>query len=345
MKAGVRAMLARVAGVELGEGFPIDRKDERIYDADWRGVVVTCDIDRTYLATRFSSLSAMARIPFEFGIDKVDIAGMATLLKELRRGPDPRRTRSTPLYFVSASPAQLRPVIERKMLLDGLEYDGTTFKRWGALLLSGRMARFREQLGYKSTALLMARQAMPSGAQEVLIGDDIESDPWAFCAYADLLSGALTGEQARARLSAFGVADDDISRILRLRADLGEVTPVKRVLIRLERGDAERLRPLAPRVRACRGAWQMALSSYDDGEIGEAGLLRVAGDLRDRGVRTDDLGEQLVDAVTRSLIAAEGAAELQPRLVAQGLPLAEVTLPSAASPEWVENADRPTWLD
>jgi hypothetical protein len=339
------AGLQKVTGVEAGEGFPIDRKDERVYDPDWQGVAVTCDIDRTYLATRFSSLSGMARIPFEFGIDKVDIAGMASLLKELRRGPDPRVSRSTPLYFVSASPAQLRPVIERKMLLDGLEYDGTTFKRWGAVLVSGRTARFREQLGYKTTALLMARQALPAGTQDVLIGDDIESDPWAFCAYADVLSGALAGDQARSRLASFGVADDDIERIVELRASLGEVTPVKRVLIRLERGDADRLRPLAPRVRACRGAWQMALSCFDDGEIREVGLLRVGRDLVARGVRSDDLAERLIDAVNRGVTSAQTAQELAPRLVAEGLLPAHVALPAAADPSWLTYADRPTWLD
>ncbi|MCK5797199.1 MAG: hypothetical protein KAI47_08455 [Deltaproteobacteria bacterium] len=338
--------LQRLFHVEVGAGFPIDRVDQRRYDdLSWEGEVVTCDIDRTYLATRFSSLGGIARIPLEFGIDKVDIAGMAMLLKELRRGPDEAMSRFTPLYFVSASPAQIRPVIERKMLLDGLEYDGTTFKRWGAVALSGKLARFREQLGYKSTALLMARLALPRGARDILIGDDIESDPWAFCAYADLLSGALAGERAEARLSMLGVDREDIAHILRLRERLGVVVaPVKRVMIRLERGEPERLLALAPRVRACRGAMQMALSAFDDGDISRAGLLRVVADLHARGTHREELLELLNDAITRALIAPQRARDLQPFLAGEGFVPDGATIATAPKPEWIAGAERDTWL-
>jgi hypothetical protein len=97
--------------------FPNNRVNERTFAAGWSGEVVVCDIDRTYLATRFSTLKGLARIPFEFAVDKQDIDGIVVLLREVRRGPAPE-SRSTPLYFISASPAQLRPVIQRKMLLD-----------------------------------------------------------------------------------------------------------------------------------------------------------------------------------------------------------------------------------
>ena len=145
--------------------FPIDRASYRDYPAEWKGSVFVCDIDRTYLATRLSSYKGMMRVPFEAAVDKIAIDGMRPLLREIRRGPR-SRSRHTPLYFVSASPAQLRPVIERKMLFDGLEFDGTTFKDWLGVVRSGRLGRFREQVGFKLTALLTARRELPAGAGE-----------------------------------------------------------------------------------------------------------------------------------------------------------------------------------
>ena len=186
------------------DDLPIDRLNQREYPEGWVGDVFVCDIDRTYLATRFSSLKGMARIPFEFAVDKVAIDGMTTLLKEVRRGPD-EMSRQTPLYFVSASPAQLRPVIERKMLLDGLEFDGTTFKDWVRVVFSGRLKRFREQLGFKLTALLSARGDLPAGARETLIGDDHESDALAFVIYADVIAGRLRGDALLQTLERHGV--------------------------------------------------------------------------------------------------------------------------------------------
>ena len=36
--------------------FPVDKQNERCFEPAWCGEVFVCDIDRTYLATRFSSL-------------------------------------------------------------------------------------------------------------------------------------------------------------------------------------------------------------------------------------------------------------------------------------------------
>ncbi len=51
-------------------GFPIDRCVYREYPTDYEGDVFICDIDRTYLATRISSWKGLARVPFEFAVDK-----------------------------------------------------------------------------------------------------------------------------------------------------------------------------------------------------------------------------------------------------------------------------------
>lgn len=315
--------------------FPIDRKSERSLPECFDGDVITCDIDRTYLATRFSSLKGLMRIPFEFGIDKKDIAGMAVLLKELRRGPE-ERSRHTPLFFVSASPAQLRGVIERKMLLDGLEYDGTTFKDWGGVLRSRRPRRLREQLGYKVTALLMARQEMPPHAGELLFGDDLESDALAFSVYADLVAGRVMAEQAATLLEGLGVAADDAAHAAMLAGQVAGARGVRRAYIRLERHAPEHLLEYSPYVRACRGAFQLACAVLADGAVSREGVLRVARDLVHRGVGATELQEELADAVTRGLIGAVGAEALFEAMAGASLVTpAGAHLPAGPDPQWV----------
>ena len=303
--------------------FPINRRNQRALPAAYQGLVVTCDIDRTYLATRFSSLEGLARIPFEFGIDKTDIAGMARLLREVRRGPA-EMSAHTPLYFVSASPAQLRPVVERKMLLDGLEFDGTTFKDWSKVLWSGRWGRLKEQVGYKVTALLVARQELPVAAAEILFGDDLETDALAFCCYADLLAGRIPAERRAAVLESLGVAPQDAAAAAALRASFACEGGVRRIYIRLERGDPQSFAAFGPGVRACRGPFQMALGLFDDGAISLAGLGRVVADLAQHSSESLELGERLLDAAQRGLIAwplaAQVAETLRDELGAAALP-------------------------
>ena len=254
--------------------FPVDRVDNRVFADGWAGTVVICDIDRTYLNTRFSSLKGMARIPVEFAVDKRDIAGMVPLLQELRRGPA-ADSRFTPLYFLSASPPQMRSVLERKMLMDGIEHDGTTFKDWPAVLRSGKLRRFKEQLGFKITALLHGRMALPRGAREVLIGDDLESDPLAFALYADILAGRVPLEGLPRLLTGLGVGRQDAWGIADLKRMLPDVDGVQRAFIRLERNEPEALHAFFPGVLPCRDAFQMALAMHADGMLSTAGVARV----------------------------------------------------------------------
>ncbi|MCA9672210.1 MAG: hypothetical protein KC503_41735 [Myxococcales bacterium] len=313
-------------------GFPIDRCVYRDYPADFEGDVFICDIDRTYLATRISSLSGMARVPFEFAVDKRAIDGMTALLKEVRRGPG-HHSRSTPLYFVSASPAQLRSVIERKMMIDGLEFDGSTFKDWFGVVKGMRLARFREQIGFKLTALLSLRAELPPRVRETLIGDDLESDPVIFALYADILSGRLCGDALLATLRRHGVSDDDAAAIVELKSRVPDIEGVRRAYIRLERHpDGEALRQLAPFVVPCRSALQMAASLWTHGYINADGVINVGRELIKRRYSRDELTEHLSDAARRGLIAGDGARELQQLLVHAAM-VRDEPLP-AVDPAW-----------
>ena len=122
--------------------YPLDRTQQRSFDDDFSGDLYIWDIDETYLSTDIDTVRGMLAVPLDLPVDKRNVAGTEVLLRSLRRGPDTGHgspVASNPLYFVSASPPQLRRVIEKKMLLDGVEFDGITFKDQLTLLRGGRV--------------------------------------------------------------------------------------------------------------------------------------------------------------------------------------------------------------
>ena len=315
--------------------FPVHSVNKREYPPDWQGEVFTCDIDRTYLDTRFSSLEGIARIPFEGALDKVTIPGMAQLLKEVRRGPT-MVSRHTPIYFVSSSPNQLRRVLERKFLLDGIEFDGTTFKNWGALLRRGRFSGLKKQVSYKLAALLGNRAALPPGAREILLGDDLEVDPIIYGLYRRILSGEITMRELPAVLARHGVSADDARGIAELKLRAGGNMPggVVRALIRTERTEnPEAFLASWPWLAPCHDAFQMALVLWDQGSIGAGGAMRVARNLRLFDVSPGSLETSLREMVRRGLLSAEQVDELAVLLEEQGLCRIQGPLPEV-DPAW-----------
>jgi hypothetical protein len=294
-----------------GPDYPLSVHDERTLPEGYAGPTLVWDIDRTYLATRFSSLGHLLRIPLEFAVDKRAIAGMPEVLRALRRGPGPGFA-ATPIYFVSASPPELRPVIERKMLLDGVEFDGITFKDWRATLRALRPGRLREQVGFKLCALLEGRRRRAAAAEH-LFGDDVEKDALAYSLYARLVSGELGGGDADSALAAAGVSADDRACALRLRAELPEVlAPVARAFIYLDRKTPpERFARFAPLVVPVRDALQLSLALRELGLVDEKALRETALALRSAPRRARrDPAESMRDAVERGLCSAATAGVL-----------------------------------
>lgn len=314
-------------------GFPIHRANYRTLEPDWEGEVFVADIDRTYLATELGSMKGMARIPFERAADKVDIAGMARLFREIRRGPGKER-RDTPLYFVSASPAQLRPVIERKMMLDGIGFDGTTFKNWVGVFRKLRLRRLREQVGFKLTALLAGRAELPHGAIENLIGDDLETDPLTYALYADVLAGRIPARDLYRILRLNGVIEGDAEAIVTARRRLSPGRGVKRAYIRMERyTDPDVFLDYGPGVIGCRGPFQMAAVLMLEGSVSEDGVLRVAESLLQRGLPPEQLNERLRDLCRRALLSPDRTLSLAGRM-ADERQISPMLDPGAPDPAW-----------
>ena len=284
----------------------IDRTNDRSLPPDFAGHVLLWDIDKTYLDTRFSSLRGLARIPFEVAVDKVTIPGAVALIRALRHGPD-EANRLRPLYFVSGSPPQIRVVLERRMTLDGVDFDGITFKDQLGLVLSGQLRSLTGQLGYKLRALLLYRRELPPGARYLCFGDDSEDDAAAFRLFGrvcgGLRGGALTDELRRRRVPAW-----EVDEILALAEDLPAwgPNPVDGAFIHLARRSAP-ARLDGEGVVATRSYLQTALWLADRAYVAPETVSVVTKALRRVGLPEARLDADLQDAIRR-LGVSEGLA-------------------------------------
>jgi len=260
---------------------------ERQFNEPYHGDVFVWDIDKTYLQTHFSSLRGLAAIPFESAEDKLAVPGSVPLLRALQRGAAGDLEKLLPLYFVSGSPPQLRQVIQEKMQLDGVAFDGLMFKdQWG-LVKAGRPKDVKKQMGYKLSALLTLKLHIPGQPRFYCFGDDVESDAEVFSLFSDVLKG-LSKNDLKARLKKAEVHVHDANYIFSVLenpmlqesiAAYKNTKPVEKIFIHLDRRTKpERL--TSELVHPCYNFLQAAMILSELGKIPEATLLDVANDLR-----------------------------------------------------------------
>lgn len=291
--------------------YPLDIVDDRVLPQDYNGPIHIWDVDKTYLATRFSSAKHLARIPFEFAIDKKAIPGMPCVLRGIRRGTS-KQFACTPLYFISASPPILRPAIERKMSIDGVDYDGITFKDWAAIIRSLRLRRLREQIGFKVCGLLTSRLKRPL-AEEYLYGDDVEFDASAYSLYASLLHPDLNTAQAEVLLRNEAMGHHDQKCIIELFEQLPKQRgPVQQIYIHLENASSpSTFSHFGPLLKPVNGAIQLSLSLYQNGLVDARTVREAKEQTRQASVfQRINLDAALSDAISRGLISEQKAKEL-----------------------------------
>lgn len=278
----------------------LERTNDRSLPEDYTGHVLVWDIDKTYLETRFSSARGMLKIFFELAVDKATVPGAVPLLRALRRGPG-RTEILPPLYFVSGSPVQIRNIIERKMMLDGVNYDGITFKDQLGLLTSGQGRYITKQVGYKLRALLLYRRELPPGARYLLFGDDTESDAEVFSLFGEVCAG-LRGPNLDARLPNV-TKPWERKEIHALCEDL-DITdnPVDGIFIHLAQGTPERL---PGHVVATQSYLQTALVLAARGYVAREAPGAVLKVLRRRMLEEATLRGQVEDAIARLEVPAE----------------------------------------
>jgi hypothetical protein len=275
----------------------VDRTNFRAMPEGYAGDVLVWDIDKTYLDTRFSSLRGLLGIVVEAALDKTAIPGAVPLIRALRRGAGEHNA-LVPLYFVSGSPRQLRGILERKMLLDGVQFDGITFKDQLGYLKQGRPGAIKEQVGYKLCALLLYRRDLPGPSTWWLFGDDVEADASVMTLFGEACAG-LRGDALRARMLSMGAAVPETEAAVRIADTLPvAANPVQRVFIRLDRSAG----PQAftqERVAPVRSHLQAALVLAHEGRIRRGDVSVVADDLRRALVPERILWEHGEDAVGR----------------------------------------------
>lgn len=149
-------------------------------------------------------MRGLLRIPFERAADKRAVPGVVALIKAVRRSAD-QRGMETAVCFVSASPPQIGRAIREKLELDGIEYEEIRFKDQVHHLVRGHFDVLREQIGYKLAELTRSASAAARRAEELLFGDDWESDPLIYSLYADLMAGNIGWEQLEPWLASAGV--------------------------------------------------------------------------------------------------------------------------------------------
>ncbi len=237
-------------------------------------IVYRWDLDKTYLRTEFDTLRDLVRTAFEPASRKRTYPGASTLLREIR-ATDP-----SAIFILSGSPEQMRSVLEAKLRLDGIRWDGFTLKPSLHNLVRGRFRFLRDQLSYKLTALLRSRANVDPVTDEILFGDDAEGDAFIYSLYADIAAGRVTQDTLMQVAEAAEVYPDDVPQIVRIAARVPRHDAVRRIFIHLERGSATTgFQDFGLRVCPFYNYFQPALVLLEDDALDADAVLRVGADL------------------------------------------------------------------
>lgn len=256
----------------------------------------------------------------ERGEDKVDVPGVAALMKAIKAAAD-RRGRASAIHFISASPPQIGKAIRDKLALDGVPYDGIVFKNQLQHIARGRFRHLREHVGFKLRELLVGRLANEGSVQELLFGDDWESDPLTYSLYADVVANRLPVDRLAELLERIGVDPALVPEVLDLAARAAGLHGVERIFINLERRTPPAFFDLfGPRLVPTFNYFQTALVMAADGYLGREDVAGVAAELTGRFEYTARrLENSLADLLRRNLLSTDAAEHLAAPLRARGL--------------------------
>jgi hypothetical protein len=235
------------------------------------------DLDKTYLQTDTESLRSLLRIPFERASDTRALPGVAALVKELRR-TEAERGGTTSVNFVTASPPQIGRAIREKLLLDGIEVDEIRFKNQMQHIWRGDFEALREHIGFKLSELLQSARGGRRDGDELLFGDDWESDPLIYSMYADVVEGRLAWDRLEGLLERAGVTGAGYLQLVR---DFSERSGPRRVVraicvLRSRPRSAADFAPFGPRLYWFDSYLECALILHAIGKLDARGVVEVA---------------------------------------------------------------------
>lgn len=264
------------------------------------------DLDRTYLDTAIDSVRGLIRSALEDASAKRALPGATALLRGLvEQRPDSH------VCILSGSPLQMRPVLEEKLVRDGIRFDRLILKDNLGNLRRGRLRALRGQVGYKLPALLLERMNMDASARETLFGDDSEADALIYVAFAEVIAGRLDPATLTRLLVRAGAYPDHVASAVTTADALsasGDV--VDDIFIRLDkRTPPHRFERLGPLVVPVHHWLQAALVLWNRGKLGETHVADVAGDALAVGGAGAITG-LVQDAVRRQLVEREAIQHL-----------------------------------
>jgi len=264
-----------------------------------RRTVYRWDLDKTYLSTDFDSLKGLFRAALEKAEDKVAFPGARVLLRELC-ATEPRG-----LFILSGSPEQMRKVIEEKLALDGIKWDGLVLKPSLNRLLRGRFRFLRDQVSYKLAALLTSRSGLDGAYDEFMFGDDAEADAFVYSLYSDLCSGRVGLDALAQVLDLARAYDDDAAELLELARNVPQADVGRRIFIHLERLEpSTAFSHFGRRVFAFHNYFQPAVVLLEDGCLDADAVLRVGTELvRAHAFSPEALGASYADLARRRVLS------------------------------------------
>jgi hypothetical protein len=174
-------------------------------------IQIICDIDKTYIETRFESPMAMLKIAFENAEEKQTVTGAPIALLAGRWGnftSDQSNMQPNSLHFVSASPPQLRKVIRSKLAMDGLDWSSDTFKNQAYNIKARKLRFLKQHAAYKTATILKQMSRSAKDTQFILIGDNAELDAFIYLGVKLFVEKKLSLPAYREYLSFGGVNDE-----------------------------------------------------------------------------------------------------------------------------------------
>lgn len=252
------------------------------------------DIDKTYLETSFSSFRGLLKTAIETADQKKNVAGSAALLRSLiSSNPGCKVT------VISGSPTQLRPVLEEKFAIDGVDIDELVLKDNLKNIRRGKFKAVTNQIGYKLPALFQQRRGLGPAVKETLFGDDTEADALIYALYAAGLEEQVDEDTISRVMSAMGTPRDTIQRTLNALRDTTHGAVVDHIFIRVHRGlPIKCYGALGPRVIPVFSWYQAAVILHIAGKLSLLGLEQTA----ESCVLSGQLSHQQLSWLTQDLV-------------------------------------------
>lgn len=279
--------------------------------------VYVWDLDKTYLDTRWKSITDIFRASFADSSHGKNVPGTATLVSCIKQSWQQKKDhKQFPIFFITASPPQMEKKIRAKLESDQILPLGIFFKDNLKNLWPGKFRKLTQHVGYKVTSLMYLRTLLKEEVTQVLWGDDSETDAVIYSLYSDLCSRRLRDPDREKVLKKFNVLGEHMQRINTMSQQMAELDPVEKIYINLAVDtDPEYYIKFGRRMIPTYSSFQIALDLFQDNRLGIEHVLKVGKDLAvNFGFSIDELQSMVDDMVRRQIIGKQTCVRLFPDL-------------------------------